>query len=195
MAKHRRQRTSRSTVLSLKVGGEDLKIAVETKSGSTKPIRMLPVFRSVCGTIVDWTVARIEREGRSISCKAGCGACCRQMVPISKTEARRLAEVVAEMPDERRRQVEERFADAVEHFGSVGLLEATTASQPPIGSAYKDLGLRYFEQGIACPFLEDESCSIHRERPLVCREYRGCFGPRKLLTQEWTSDRSAEAAP
>ena len=24
---------------------------------------------------------------------------------------------------------------------------------------------------IPCPFLEDESCSIHPERPLVCREY------------------------
>ena len=25
--------------------------------------------------------------------------------------------------------------------------------------------------GVPCPFLEDESCSIHPERPLVCREY------------------------
>ena len=25
--------------------------------------------------------------------------------------------------------------------------------------------------GIPCPFLEDESCSIHPARPLVCREY------------------------
>ena len=24
---------------------------------------------------------------------------------------------------------------------------------------------------VACPFLENESCGIHRERPLVCREY------------------------
>ena len=29
----------------------------------------------------------------------------------------------------------------------------------------------YFRLGIACPFLESESCSIHRDRPLVCREY------------------------
>ena len=29
----------------------------------------------------------------------------------------------------------------------------------------------YFKLGIACPFLDDESCSIHPFRPLICREY------------------------
>jgi Fe-S-cluster containining protein len=24
---------------------------------------------------------------------------------------------------------------------------------------------------VACPFLEDESCSIHPDRPIACREY------------------------
>jgi Fe-S-cluster containining protein len=33
------------------------------------------------------------------------------------------------------------------------------------------LGLDYFRLGIACPFLEDESCSIHPYRPSACREY------------------------
>jgi hypothetical protein len=33
------------------------------------------------------------------------------------------------------------------------------------------LGLRYFQLGLACPFLEDESCSIHANRPVACREY------------------------
>jgi Fe-S-cluster containining protein len=30
---------------------------------------------------------------------------------------------------------------------------------------------KYFYEGIPCPFLEDESCSIHPNRPIVCREY------------------------
>src|SRR5262249_33580720 len=29
----------------------------------------------------------------------------------------------------------------------------------------------YFAQGIPCPFLEEESCSIYADRPQVCREY------------------------
>jgi hypothetical protein len=38
-------------------------------------------------------------------------------------------------------------------------------------SQFDELGHLYFEPAIACPFLEDESCSIHPDRPLACREY------------------------
>jgi hypothetical protein len=31
--------------------------------------------------------------------------------------------------------------------------------------------MSYFRLGIPCPFLERESCSIHADRPLACREY------------------------
>lgn len=31
--------------------------------------------------------------------------------------------------------------------------------------------MEYFRAGVACPFLEDESCSIYEHRPLSCREY------------------------
>ena len=39
-------------------------------------------------------------------------------------------------------------------------------------AAYRQFGLAYFQLGVACPFLEAESCSIHPDRPLVCREYQ-----------------------
>ena len=29
----------------------------------------------------------------------------------------------------------------------------------------------YFTYQVACPFLENESCSIHESRPIACREY------------------------
>jgi hypothetical protein len=35
----------------------------------------------------------------------------------------------------------------------------------------RELSVAYFALGIPCPFLEEESCSIHPDRPLVCREY------------------------
>ncbi|HEY4330425.1 MAG TPA: YkgJ family cysteine cluster protein, partial [Phycisphaerae bacterium] len=31
---------------------------------------------------------------------------------------------------------------------------------------------KYFDLRIACPFLENELCSIYTDRPLVCREYQ-----------------------
>jgi Fe-S-cluster containining protein len=37
--------------------------------------------------------------------------------------------------------------------------------------AQRQVGVLYFRQGIPCPFLDGESCSIHPHRPLSCREY------------------------
>jgi hypothetical protein len=33
------------------------------------------------------------------------------------------------------------------------------------------MSIDYFHAGVPCPFLENESCSIHPIRPLSCREY------------------------
>ncbi|MEZ5343918.1 MAG: YkgJ family cysteine cluster protein [Pyrinomonadaceae bacterium] len=33
------------------------------------------------------------------------------------------------------------------------------------------LAMEYLQEGIECPFLENEICSIHSARPLACREY------------------------
>jgi hypothetical protein len=35
----------------------------------------------------------------------------------------------------------------------------------------REMSVAYFALGVPCPFLEEESCSIHPDRPLVCREY------------------------
>ena len=44
--------------------------------------------------LVNAVVAAAE-AGKAISCRKGCGACCRQLVPISRTEAERLLSTVA----------------------------------------------------------------------------------------------------
>jgi hypothetical protein len=52
--------------------------------------------------------------------------------------------------------------------GLLGKLE----TPQPFGPGEKvPHGEEYFALGIACPFLEDELCSIYDERPLICREY------------------------
>lgn len=35
----------------------------------------------------------------------------------------------------------------------------------------KAIGLAYFDLNLPCPFLQDQSCSIHPHRPLSCREF------------------------
>src|SRR4051812_3462771 len=67
----------------------------------TKPVRlgdMLPVFQSLTDVVSGTMVDAVEAEGRTISCKKGCGACCRQLVPISVFEAVRIRDLVEALP-------------------------------------------------------------------------------------------------
>ena len=162
---------TRRAEIRLTVYGEPVELSMDIPIGETTVRRMLPVFREACGTIVGAAVAHAERHGRSVSCAAGCGACCRQMVPISPTEAAVLKDLVESLTPEGKARIVERFEAAKAALGEAGLLEALSSPEKPTGEAYKELGLAYFRLGIPCPFLENESCSIHPDRPLVCREY------------------------
>jgi Fe-S-cluster containining protein len=75
-----------------------------------------------------------------------------------------LLQVVEAMPVERRETVKATFAAAETAIEAAGLKERR-------GRSDRELSTAYFAMGVPCPFLEDESCSIHPERPLVCREY------------------------
>lgn len=107
--------------------------------------------------------------GRAVTCAKGCGACCRQAVPVSPAEAWMLAEHTAALPSARRETVLARFAET-----RARLSEAGFASRSPAAGdrrALERVGLDYFRLGSPCPFLEDEACSIHAHRPSACREF------------------------
>ncbi len=157
--------TGRATVV---IGDEPVELELVVQAGPAATEDVLPIFQGLSDLFVARGVARAEAEGRTVSCRAGCGACCRQLVPISEPEARDLGRVVEAMAEPRRSHVRARFDAAISALAPAGLLER--AMQPREGEA-PQLGLDYFAQGIACPFLEDEACSIHPDRPLACREY------------------------
>ena len=107
---------------------------------------------------------------RSISCTKGCGACCRQLVPLSPPEAWMIADVVRAMPPPRRAAVLERFAAVHTALNASPLFGRELTEKDDAGQSV-EVSLQFFELGLPCPFLEDESCSIHPQRPSVCREY------------------------
>jgi Fe-S-cluster containining protein len=160
-----------TATVELSVSGQNLRLEMSVPTGPTRPARMLPLFRSLAETLVGLAVENARAEGLEVSCRKGCGACCRQMVPVSKFEARRLRELVNEMPEPRRSEVVSRFEAARCRMREAGLMEKLLEPERIAEEEYRAFGLAYFHQGVACPFLEDESCSIHSERPLVCREY------------------------
>jgi Fe-S-cluster containining protein len=154
----------------LSLAGYQLSIQMEVPTGRKRPIHLLPLFHSVANALIEVAENMVAEQGRAISCKKGCGACCRQLVPIALSEARRLRELVDELPEPRRSEVRQRFASARTRLEQAGLLERLVDPRR-ITETSESLAMEYFKQGITCPFLEEESCSIHQERPLACREY------------------------
>ena len=142
----------------------------------TRPVELhdlLPILHSLADTLVEVAVIQDARAGYAVSCSAGCGACCRQLVPVTEPEAIRLYQVIQALPGPRRLAVLDRFADAQERLSAAGLWDTLTDPERfnTLDLEPSALGLPYFAVGLACPFLDDERCSIHPERPLACREY------------------------
>lgn len=134
---------------------------------------VLPAFRLIADQLIDAAIDKAASENKAVSCKKGCGACCRMAVPVSEPEAYRLRSVVDAMPEPQKSRVQERFALGMEVFGRTGLL--TNMFQRVSGEEEEQSAMAkldaYYATGVACPFLEDESCSIYDERPLICREF------------------------
>jgi len=161
-----------SVSMSLRVAGEVVSVVLDVPAGPAGVDDLLPALQALDDALVRHATEQAERSGRRISCRAGCGACCRQLVPVSEVEARRLAELVRSLPDAERAAVEERFARALEALSSNGLLARLREPEAILDRPERRrVGLEYFSRGVACPFLVNESCSIHPDRPLACREY------------------------
>jgi Fe-S-cluster containining protein len=160
--------------------GAERRFAVQVPLGRRRPMELLPPAREFTHQATAAAVRKAQEQGRTISCKAHCGACCRQLVAISVVEAQALAEMVDALPQDRKRELRERFAAVILRLEGAGLLDpqARGGDRGLIASAagarkalIQEVSRRYFELQIPCPFLEDESCGIHPDRPLVCREY------------------------
>ncbi len=134
-------------------------------SGRVPATAILPALQGLVNEVVDTAEAAEKAEtGRTVSCRKGCGACCRQLVPISRTEGEGLLDLIEAMPAARRGEIERRLAAAEAALREAGIAERG-------GRTDRQWSVAYFAARVPCPFLEDESCSIHADRPLVCREY------------------------
>jgi Fe-S-cluster containining protein len=156
-------------VLSLSGVRVGVEITVPTRAVGLGEV--LPAFRSLAGMIVDQAERTEVAEGRKVSCRKGCGACCRQLVPIAEVEARQVLALVEGLPEPWRSEVRARFVEASRRLDQAGLRDGILHPGRLTLDQARSIGMDYFRLGIACPFLEDESCSIHQDRPIACREY------------------------
>lgn len=167
-------------VIHLEILGQQRQLDIDRPAGTCTATDLLPAARALSSLLSDAVIQDAEARGKKVSCGPGCGTCCRQMVGISAIEAIGVAQTVAAMPEPRQNRIRHRFEDAVTRLETAGLLDP---NQTPGQRTLRGLGhdddkttakqtsRDYFALGIPCPFLEDESCSIYPERPMMCREY------------------------
>jgi len=158
-----------------------LEIVIDTPEGPLRgalaipprPMRLPELafgFLEISSKLTELEIKRTARDGRPISCRKGCSACCRHLVPLSPPEAWLLADLVASMPSARQGEVRASFAAAVQRIAESPLqsllegVEIRPDDVMPVSIAYQALD-------VACPFLRDESCSIYPYRPSICREF------------------------
>ena len=164
----------------LRILDEECQFAVAVPLGRRRPIELLPPAREFTRQATAIAVRKAQAQGKTISCKAHCGACCRQLVAISVVEAQALAQELGALPQDRQQELQERFAAGILRLEQAGLLDpqAQRGFRGLVASVdgerralIQEVSRHYFDLQIPCPFLEEESCGIHPERPLVCREY------------------------
>lgn len=162
-------------------------LKVETPDGTLPPVRVqvpdvamgladvVPPVYQMCSGMTELAIRRSDAEGKKVSCNAGCGVCCRQLVPLSIPEAIFLAEYIYQQPADRSQLIRSLFADAVSRINQAGLLDRIrTIDQREDGT---EIALEYFRLSIACPFLINESCGIYQFRPCACREFNVTSSP------------------
>jgi Fe-S-cluster containining protein len=144
-------------------------------AGHTTLTQILPVLQALDDSIIHSVAAANEEAGHPVSCKAGCGACCRQLVPISIFEAEALADWIHSQPETAQQQLANRFHQTLLALSASGILDRlVNMGQEDWRNdteVNQQMCIDYLYQRIPCPFLVDESCSIHPIRPLICREY------------------------
>jgi Fe-S-cluster containining protein len=159
-------------------------------AGQTNLTQILPVLQSLDDSLIAGVAAQLTKAGLSVSCKLGCAACCRQMVPLCIFEAEALTTWIRSLPEARQRELDRRFDDVLRKFAAAGLIDRMVNEDwlAETESA-RQLASEYLHQRIACPFLENESCSIYPIRPLACREYvvtsppEHCYDPATLMVK------------
>lgn len=137
-------------------------------------VDLAAVVLGLSSTVAEIGTRNIARLGRQVSCSKGCGACCRQVTPLSPPEAFMIAEWVQSLAEKPRTRFQNRFAQATVQLEHSGILPKLARLQKPSSLSeedMRDLSQEYFRQELSCPFLENESCSIYAMRPSRCREY------------------------
>ena len=165
--------------------GDRFEIAINTPAGRVTtavdvpttfvPVTtIVPLLRRLGEEAQALEETRLSAGGESRSCTKGCAACCHMLVPLSPPEAFALMDFIRSLPTEKQERLVTRFSQTKSALVSHGLwqrlVDLGESSVPPDDETLDPINRDFYALRLACPFLEEEMCSIYDERPAACRE-------------------------
>jgi Fe-S-cluster containining protein len=166
----------------LTLGQTGLEGAFALQTGRQPKRVILPVLHRLADSIVQIAEAGSGEAAAAVTCRKGCDACCRQMVPLAPTEAHGLAETLGRMTPAAAQRVLARFERGMEALDKKGILDRLRKRSELTPEELERLDRDYFAAQVPCPFLERRACMIHAERPLPCREFVVTSDPHHCTT-------------
>ena len=157
--------------LDLDILGEPLHFRIAAWEKPAKLSDIVPLARIITSGICEALEKTIISNGGKIPCQKGCTACCHYLTLLSAPEAVRLLEETMRLPPKQCGDVIENcsiMAKAVQEYISKSIASCDTNITPDQQKAFGDW---YFMQNKPCVFLHNYSCSIYKQRPIVCREH------------------------
>lgn len=136
---------------------------------------VVPFVQQVALDIVNQASAVSAQKGVPVQCGAGCTKCCYYPLPVSVPEAIYLVEYLLTLPVSERHTILERFEKNEQKCIEYLLIKPLRESQK--GFNNYSTGKTYFEFNLACPFLNENRCGIHPDRPITCREHNVISSP------------------
>ena len=151
-----------------------LTTAIDVPTGLIPITAIVPVARRLGEEAAQLEIQHATEAGQAISCRIGCAACCRMLVPLSAPEAFALRDYVEQLPTDRRDLLLNRLGDTKDRIKRAGLWDrlndVSEASNPIADEELDPINRSYYALRMPCPYLENELCSIYETRPSACRE-------------------------
>ncbi|MCX5723692.1 MAG: YkgJ family cysteine cluster protein [Nitrospirae bacterium] len=160
--------------ISLNTPAGRLTTAIDVPTGLIPITAIVPVTRRLGEEAAQLEAQQAIEAGQTISCRMGCAACCRMLVPLSPPEAFSLRDYVGQLPTDRRTLLLTRLSETRDRLKEANLWGqlngVAEASKPIPDEALDPINRAYYALRIPCPYLENEMCSIYEARPAACRE-------------------------
>ncbi len=158
-----------------------IKSNVTVDTGPMRLAELVPSAIELTNILMQRAEKKENDQGKTVSCKAGCGVCCRQMVPLSAPEAFFVFDILNSIRGEKKQLFVERFNKIAERLEAQHVIDLFLSERFDDDKVYA-LAADYFSWQIPCPFLINESCAIHSFRPVACREYSVTSAPQFCST-------------